>query len=101
MRGVTISLVAVATTFLSITPTTIAENSRIIPCVVGNGNDELCDSCDESKAIEITAWDKANWVKNFTMGDAPSDTGPGYKVYWVSNTLLCRLLFTTAANQFH
>ncbi|KAF2869664.1 hypothetical protein BDV95DRAFT_497356 [Massariosphaeria phaeospora] len=76
-----ISIVAVATTLLSIPPTASA-NSKIIPCVVGNGNDELCDSCDESKAIEVTSWEKATWVKDFTMGDAPSDTGPGYKVYW-------------------
>jgi hypothetical protein len=79
----TLSLAAAGTALLILAPTASARSSSVVPCVVGNGNKELCDSCDESKAIEVTSWNNATWVKDFNMGDAPAETGPGYKVYWV------------------
>ncbi|EAT85242.1 hypothetical protein SNOG_07776 [Parastagonospora nodorum SN15] len=78
----TLSLAAAGTALLILAPTASAGSSSVVPCVVGNGNKELCDSCDESKAIEVTSWNNATWVKDFNMGDAPAETGPGYKVYW-------------------
>ncbi|KAF2266885.1 hypothetical protein CC78DRAFT_594689 [Lojkania enalia] len=82
MRGTTIPLLTVATSLLSIAPTAFAGNSKAIPCVIGNGEEALCDSCEEDKAIEVTAWSNATWAKDFKMPKAPSQTGPGYDVYW-------------------
>jgi hypothetical protein len=77
------SLVIVGTTLQLLAPTASARSTRVVPCVVGNGKRELCDSCNEGKAIDVTSWDNATWVRDFSMGDAPAETGPGYKVYWV------------------
>jgi len=84
MHKTTISLVAIASTLLSSAPTVSAQNSKIIPCTSGNGTDEVCGSCDESKAIEVTAWEQATWVKNFTMANAGAENGLGYRIFWVS-----------------
>lgn len=84
------SLIAIIATLPLLTTTVSAassrnssENSRVIPCAVGNGVHESCESCDESKAIEVTQWEQATWVKNFSMGRAPAEVGTGYKVFWV------------------
>jgi len=79
----TLSLAAAGTALLILAPTASARNTNIVPCLTGSGKKELCELCDKSKAIEVTAWNKATWVDNFVMGDAPAESGPGYDVYWV------------------
>ncbi|KAF2749218.1 hypothetical protein M011DRAFT_475949 [Sporormia fimetaria CBS 119925] len=82
MRG-TFALVSTGTAILlSLTSGAFAKNSKVIPCASGSGEDEMCDLCDNKKAIEVTDWANVTWVDNFTFGNAASETGTGYKVYW-------------------
>jgi hypothetical protein len=84
MLGTIISLAASTTAILIFLPAVSAEHSRAIPCAAGQGENSPCDFCDESKAIEVTAWHSATWVRNFTLPNAPARSGGGYDVYWVS-----------------
>lgn len=78
-------------------PTSFAANSKVLPCALGNGAETPCDSCDESKAIEVTPWSSATWDKDFTMPEAASQSGPGYDVYWVSIPL-CDIILSRVSN---
>lgn len=88
MHKLTVPLWATAITSLSVSRTVFAQNSKVVPCYSGAGNSSTCDICDESKAIQVAAWDNATWVKNFTLPQSPADSGNGYKVHWVSHFLL-------------
>ncbi|PVI07522.1 hypothetical protein DM02DRAFT_666829 [Periconia macrospinosa] len=62
---------------------TWAQYSKITPCAKGSGNESNgCSQCSSDKAIEVTPWENATYVKDFHLEKAASRNGGGYNVWW-------------------